>query len=300
MRVLQPRRISGTVVVAAAMLLAACGNSSSGDGTATDTTAVEAPATEATTAPDSSMAENGSMAEAPAHDDDGLGGETHLVDVGHHPAVSIRVAEGAQGWVVEIETTEFTIVADGADIADPSREGHAHVYVDGLKIGRAYASPFPLGQLSADQHTVRVELSTYDHQVLTKNNAPVDAVARIQVSGGGGADSPESQDGTPLLATGEPSPFDASLEDVDVFIEIQVREGEAVDPPDRVEVEAGLVIGLLVDSDALHDVHVHGYDILRRVSAGEIGVIAFTAEIPGVFEIELEGSRHGLIELLIR
>ena len=43
----------------------------------------------------------------------------------------------------------------------------------------------------------------------------------------------------------------------------------------------------------------HSYDILRAVSDGHPAHFAFTAAIPGVFEVELEGSGRLLLQLEI-
>ena len=48
---------------------------------------------------------------------------------------------------------------------------------------------------------------------------------------------------------------------------------------------------------AAEEVHLHGYDILRAVSDGQPAHFAFAAEIPGVFEVEFEGSGRLLVLL---
>jgi hypothetical protein len=45
---------------------------------------------------------------------------------------------------------------------------------------------------------------------------------------------------------------------------------------------------ITVKSDVADHVHVHGYDVLRDVAAGGTARFDFKADIPGVFEIELE------------
>ena len=55
----------------------------------------------------------------------------------------------------------------------------------------------------------------------------------------------------------------------------------------------------MVTSDIAEQVHVHSYDILRAVSDGHPAHFAFIAEIPGVFEVEFEGSGRLLLQLEI-
>ena len=100
-------------------------------------------------------------------------------------------------------------------------------------------------------------------------------------------------------SAGEPTRYDADLADAVQTITVDVAGGAPVDGVQRVEVELGSVVALLVTSDLTEEVHVHGYDILRPVSTGHAAHFAFAAEIPGVFEVELEGSGRLLLLLEI-
>ncbi|MCY4664346.1 MAG: hypothetical protein OXC00_06755, partial [Acidimicrobiaceae bacterium] len=82
-------------------------------------------------------------------------------------------------------------------------------------------------------------------------------------------------------------------------ITVDALDGAPVGGVQRVEVDAGSVIALMVRSDIAEEVHVHGYDVLRSVSDGHPAHFAFTAEIPGVFEVEFEGSGRLLLQLEI-
>ncbi len=56
----------------------------------------------------------------------------------------------------------------------------------------------------------------------------------------------------------------------------------------RETVDRGDRVVLVVFSDVADEVHLHGYDISRDVSAGGTVRIQFTANVPGRFEVELE------------
>ncbi len=47
-------------------------------------------------------------------------------------------------------------------------------------------------------------------------------------------------------------------------------------------------------------VHVHGYDVTEDLKAGKRATIDLTADIPGVFEVELEQSHTPLFELTVQ
>lgn len=59
----------------------------------------------------------------------------------------------------------------------------------------------------------------------------------------------------------------------------------------------GETVTLRVRSDVADHVHLHGYDVFQDVDAGETAELTFEADIPGVFEVELEDAGIQLVEL---
>ncbi|MGH2847212.1 MAG: hypothetical protein ACRDL0_14520 [Thermoleophilaceae bacterium] len=72
------------------------------------------------------------------------------------------------------------------------------------------------------------------------------------------------------------------------FTRIRVRGGAPVGGEAEVSVEKGETIRLAVRSDVADEVHVHGYDLSRPVGPGAPVRLSFTADIEGIFEVELE------------
>jgi hypothetical protein len=68
----------------------------------------------------------------------------------------------------------------------------------------------------------------------------------------------------------------------------------------RVRVELGQKVRVRVEADHAEEVHVHGYDLKADVAPGKPAVIDFTADVPGVFEVELEESGRSLFELQVQ
>src|SRR6266540_869636 len=58
------------------------------------------------------------------------------------------------------------------------------------------------------------------------------------------------------------------------------------------------VLEILSDSD--DEVHVHGYDKEAELKAGTPTKVSFTADVPGVFEVELHHSELELCELQVQ
>lgn len=93
--------------------------------------------------------------------------------------------------------------------------------------------------------------------------------------------------------------YDADVADATQIITVEAVDGSPAGGVQRVEVDLGSVVALMVTSDVAEEVHVHGYNILRAVSPGHPAHFGFTAEIPGVFEVEFEGSGRLLLLLEI-
>lgn len=93
-------------------------------------------------------------------------------------------------------------------------------------------------------------------------------------------------------ATASPSPAAR-------VIEVGVVGGMVTGPGSRVEVVLGEELVVRVTSDVAEEVHVHGYDERADVPAGGTVEIPFTADIPGGFEVELEGSGQLLFQLRV-
>ena len=96
-----------------------------------------------------------------------------------------------------------------------------------------------------------------------------------------------------------PTRYDADVADATQTISVEIAGGAPVGGNQRVEVDLGSVVAVTVTADTTEEVHVHGYDILQAVSNGHPAHFAFAAEIPGVFEVELEDSGLLLLQLEI-
>jgi len=76
-------------------------------------------------------------------------------------------------------------------------------------------------------------------------------------------------------------------------IELAIRGG-ALPPEQRViRVQQGDAVTLRWTSDRALTLHLHGYDIERRVTPGTAATMAFTARATGRFSIEVHGGPGG-------
>jgi hypothetical protein len=83
-------------------------------------------------------------------------------------------------------------------------------------------------------------------------------------------------------------------------IEVRVAGGKVQGGVRRERVRRGETVVLRVVADVADHVHLHGYDRMADVGPGKPGQIRFTADLPGVWEVELEDRRQQLLTLEVR
>ncbi|MDQ4092368.1 MAG: hypothetical protein M3143_02815, partial [Actinomycetota bacterium] len=94
----------------------------------------------------------------------------------------------------------------------------------------------------------------------------------------------------PGLASAGPAP--APVGPTVQTINIAVRGGQVTGDTGRVTIALGTPVTISVSSDVADEIHVHGYDRKGEIpTAGGTGSVSFTANTPGVFEVELEESK---------
>ena len=81
---------------------------------------------------------------------------------------------------------------------------------------------------------------------------------------------------------------------------IVVRDGKPVGGVKRIEVKKGdRALIEVSSSDTSDEIHLHGYDLKRDLSAGGKVRFDFTAKTDGIYEIELEGAGVQIAELVV-
>ena len=75
----------------------------------------------------------------------------------------------------------FTLAPEKVNAANVAGEGHPHVYVNGVRLGRIYSPYVHLGKLVPGMNEVRVTLNTNMHQEYARNGETIEAVATIHI-----------------------------------------------------------------------------------------------------------------------
>ncbi len=82
----------------------------------------------------------------------------------------------------------FTLAPANVNAPNVAGEGHAHLYVNGVRLGRIYSPYLHLGKLAPGMNEVRVTLNTNMHQEYTRNGETIEAVATIHIPEGDASD----------------------------------------------------------------------------------------------------------------
>ncbi len=101
---------------------------------------------------------------------------------GPAPELSITLhPDGASSRNLQINVSNFRFSPDNVNGANMPGEGHAHIYVNGVKLARIYGSWFHLSDLSAGEHEIRVTLNANDHSHLAVDGKAIEAVTKVTI-----------------------------------------------------------------------------------------------------------------------
>jgi hypothetical protein len=125
-----------------------------------------------------------------------------------------------------------------------------------------------------------------------------------------GTTSPSPSASTPTLPTisatpGSPNPStpsntaDPSGEQADVTIDVTVANGKVNPSGATIKVKAGQTVLVKVVSDAVDELHIHGYDKELELSPGKPVSVKFTANMKGTFEVETHKSGKLVAKLVV-
>lgn len=97
--------------------------------------------------------------------------------------------------------------------------------------------------------------------------------------------------------TSAPSRSSAASEAVRT-IEVTYADGSVTPRAFQPKVPLGAKVHLVVHADISNEVHVHIYDRKAEIMAG-VATLDFTADIPGLVDVELEGRGFLLLQLQV-
>lgn len=98
------------------------------------------------------------------------------------PSVEVMVTpDPMAGYNLHVMTQNFAFSPQNASTEHVAGEGHAHVYVNGVKLGRLYANWMHIDSLPKGTVTIDVTLNSNDHRPLAVDGAMISARTALNV-----------------------------------------------------------------------------------------------------------------------
>lgn len=111
----------------------------------------------------------------------GHGRLNHVIASGPFPSISLTAEETSEGWLARITTENFNFSEAMQDGDHVPGQGHGHIYLGGMKLGRTFSDTFAIGALPAGKHVLRVTLNTNNHLSYVVGDQPLAAETVITV-----------------------------------------------------------------------------------------------------------------------
>lgn len=97
-------------------------------------------------------------------------------------SVKISAEPDADGGVnVRVAVEGFRFAPDLVDQDHTPGAGHAHIYLDGEKLGRVFEAEYHIAVVPPGEHEIRVSLTTNNHSELVFDGEKVEATATVTV-----------------------------------------------------------------------------------------------------------------------
>lgn len=151
-------------------------------------------------------------------------GAYELPECEGNPSVVVTATPDAvSGINIHLEIDQFYLAPLNVSTAHQAGEGHAHVYLDGVKLGRVYTEWI---HISAEpgNHTVQITLNSNDHSDLSINGVQVEHTVAVTVpeamGSHGGHDGHAHHDGEGMgvSVAARADPKDASNQIIEIAV----------------------------------------------------------------------------------
>lgn len=118
-----------------------------------------------------------------AHEGHGAHDDVLVIETGDTaPTLETHITpDPASGWNLHIMTQNFAFSPERASLEHVPGEGHAHVYINGVKLGRVYSHWVHLDNLPEGEVEVKVTLNANDHRPLSVGDRALEAVQVVTV-----------------------------------------------------------------------------------------------------------------------
>lgn len=98
------------------------------------------------------------------------------------PTVKITVEKDKMsGYNLHAVTTNYKFTPEKANLTNVMGEGHAHIYVDGVKLTRLYGDWYYIGHLEPGVREIKVSLNGNDHAAYYANGKEIADTVKVEV-----------------------------------------------------------------------------------------------------------------------
>jgi len=130
--------------------------------------------------------------DAATHDGIAVGHSDGTHDMAHATAIEVPptdapevtvdlIRDPMEGYNLQVRTRNFAFTPKAAGLGDVPGEGHAHVYVNGEKLGRLYGEWMHIARLPQGEVIVSVTLNSNTHGPLAVGGTPIAATSTLFV-----------------------------------------------------------------------------------------------------------------------
>ncbi len=110
------------------------------------------------------------------------GGSHDVMESETPVSISVMAEQDDAGGVnVRIDTDGWRWAPEEVNLANAPGAGHAHVYVDGVKINRVYGPYYYLADVEPGMREIRVTLNSNSHNELTYEGQPLEDTTMVEV-----------------------------------------------------------------------------------------------------------------------
>lgn len=103
-----------------------------------------------------------------------------LTETSWNPLVQFTATpDPVSGWNIQIQTKNFRFSPENSGGEHIEGEGHAHLYIDDIKVARLYGNWFHLASLPSGSHELRIALTSNDHHPLVKDGLKAESVVTV-------------------------------------------------------------------------------------------------------------------------
>lgn len=98
------------------------------------------------------------------------------------PRVDLMVyPDPVNGWNLELKLENFALAPERVNEENQPNEGHAHLFVNGKKMGRIYSNWYHLSELPQGDNEIKVSLNTNQHEFLMYQGKTIEDVETVTV-----------------------------------------------------------------------------------------------------------------------